>query len=77
MRRRSDAIRFCENHKDSIDLMLTDVIMPRLKGPELAARARISRPHLKVLVKMTFTFDEHTVKTLRGAVHRLFTSHLT
>jgi CheY-like chemotaxis protein len=35
-----------ENH---IDLLITDVIMPGLTGPELAAHLRERRPALKVL----------------------------
>ena len=45
----SAAIRATTDHAGSIDLLLTDVIMPELSGPELAKRLRLIRPALKVL----------------------------
>jgi len=37
------------DHTPRVDLMLTDVIMPGLNGPQLAAEARRRRPGLRVL----------------------------
>ena len=44
-----DAIALAERHRGDIDLLLTDVVMPRLSGPELAQRLRAMRPGLEVL----------------------------
>ncbi len=44
-----DAIRMTEGNTEKIDLLLTDVIMPELSGPELAKRLRVFLPSLKVL----------------------------
>ena len=44
-----EAIRATKAHNGSIDLLLTDVIMPDLSGPELAKRLRKIKPDLKVL----------------------------
>jgi PAS domain S-box-containing protein len=41
----------------SIDLLLTDVMMPRLNGPELAAALRQWRPDQRVLFMSGFTSD--------------------
>lgn len=44
-----EALRFCEQGDNQIDLLLTDVIMPEIAGDELANEVRSSRPDLPVL----------------------------
>jgi two-component system cell cycle sensor histidine kinase/response regulator CckA len=44
-----DAIALAERHRGEIDLLLTDVVMPRMSGPELAQELRGLRPGLEVL----------------------------
>jgi len=44
-----EAIVVAERHRGPIDLLVTDVVMPRLSGPELAERLRSLRPELEVL----------------------------
>ena len=44
-----DAIALAERHRGEIDLLLTDVVMPRMSGPELAQKLRALRPGLEVL----------------------------
>jgi CheY-like chemotaxis protein len=38
-----------------VDLVITDVVMPGLTGPELAARLRLARPRLKILYMSGYT----------------------
>jgi len=42
-------LRFCEGHKGSIDLLITDVIMPEMGGVEFSVRLKAVRPGMKVL----------------------------
>ena len=52
-----DALRFCENYNDKIDLMLTDVIMPHMSGKMLAEQLAPQRPGMRVLYMSGYTDD--------------------
>jgi signal transduction histidine kinase/ActR/RegA family two-component response regulator len=43
------ALALCEHHRGTIDLLVTDVLMPRLSGPDLAEQLTATRPTLRVL----------------------------
>jgi len=43
------AILFCETKDVSIDLLLTDVVMPKMTGIELSVKIKALRPKIKVL----------------------------
>jgi two-component system, cell cycle sensor histidine kinase and response regulator CckA len=49
------AMALSADHVGPIDLLLTDVIMPRILGPELALRLEILRPGLRVLFTSGYT----------------------
>jgi len=44
-----DALLICEEHGATIDLLLTDVVMPRMNGRLLTDRLRVVRPQLRAL----------------------------
>jgi PAS domain S-box-containing protein len=52
-----EALRFLEDDKCQIDLLVSDVVMPRMSGPVLAARARELRPELPVLLCSGYPTD--------------------
>jgi len=45
----NEALRLAAQHKEPIDLLITDIIMPNLGGEDLASRLAKIRPHLKVV----------------------------
>jgi len=49
------ALKLVEQHPDHIDLLITDVVMPEMGGPELAAQLTVSRPGLAVLYMSGYT----------------------
>jgi two-component system cell cycle sensor histidine kinase/response regulator CckA len=51
------ALLICESHKEGIHLLLTDVVMPEMSGPELADRLAQLRPETKVLFMSGYTDD--------------------
>ncbi len=50
-----DALSLCERKEVPIDLMLSDVVMPGMKGPELRDRIAAIRPGIKVLFMSGYT----------------------
>jgi CheY-like chemotaxis protein len=44
-----EALALFEDHRDEIDVLVTDVVMPRLGGSELVHKVRAQRPELPVL----------------------------
>ena len=55
----AQAISASEKHHGQIDLLLSDVVMPGIGGPELAVRLRMRRPTLRVLLMSGY--DEHSL----------------
>jgi two-component system, cell cycle sensor histidine kinase and response regulator CckA len=53
----SEAIRLAEHHPGTIDLLLTDVVMPGMNGRDLATTLLALRPDLKVLFTSGYTAD--------------------
>lgn len=51
------AVEWMERHGSVVDLLLTDVCMPGMSGPDLARRTRELRPDLQVLF-MSGHFEE-------------------
>jgi CheY-like chemotaxis protein len=54
----AEALRLASTHAGRIHLLLSDVVMPRLSGRELAEHLRHSLPTLKVLFLSGYTDDE-------------------
>ncbi len=52
-----DALTRAAAHAGGIDLLLTDVVMPGLSGPELARRFRMARPGARVLFMSGYAAD--------------------
>ena len=53
----ADAVEVIQQYKAPIHLMLTDVVMPGIGGPELAKRAATLRPDMKVLYASGYAGD--------------------
>jgi two-component system cell cycle sensor histidine kinase/response regulator CckA len=52
-----EAIALASAHESGIDLLLTDVVMPEMNGPDMAERVRSHHPATKVLFMSSHTTD--------------------
>jgi CheY-like chemotaxis protein len=72
-----EALHLAAAHRGTIHLLLTDVVMPRMGGRELAERATRLRPELRVLFMSGYTDDavvrHGVVEDKVGFVHKPFT----
>jgi two-component system cell cycle sensor histidine kinase/response regulator CckA len=57
----AQALEVSDKYHGQIDLLLSDVVMPGIGGPELAVRLRMRRPSLRVLLMSGY--DEHSLGT--------------
>jgi PAS domain S-box-containing protein len=66
----SHAIAVCEKADEKVDLVLTDVVMPNMSGPQLAEQLRVLRPDMKILFMSGYPREEFEESRKRGeAVH--------
>ena len=66
------ALRLAQQHRGVIHLLLTDVVMPRVSGRELAERLTQVRPDMKVLYASGYTDDS----VVRHGILELGTAYL-
>ena len=64
-----EAIRLCRNHKEPIHLLITDVVMPKMSGKDVARRLQMVHPETRVLFMSGYT-DEAIVH------HGIVDSHI-
>jgi CheY-like chemotaxis protein len=53
----AEALEIAEQYADPIGLVVTDMVMPEMGGPELASRLRALRPELMVVFMSGYTED--------------------
>jgi PAS domain S-box-containing protein len=53
----AEALKLADAHRGPLDLLLTDVVMPDLSGPRIAAQLQERFPRLKVLFMSGYTDD--------------------
>lgn len=53
-----EALDVCASYSGTIDLMITDVIMPEMNGKELASKIHETKPDLKILFMSGYTGEE-------------------
>ncbi len=62
-----DALRAADGFEGTIHVLLSDVVMPGMKGPALARRLRAARPSIRVLLMSGYAADVVTEDDLKEA----------
>jgi signal transduction histidine kinase/ActR/RegA family two-component response regulator len=62
-----EALRYLTDRTHQVDIMLSDVVMPGMHGPELAARVRGMYPVLPILLMSGYADDEQMAATVQKA----------
>jgi two-component system cell cycle sensor histidine kinase/response regulator CckA len=62
-----EALEVAEDFRQPIDLLLTDVVMPGMKGPDLAKRLKLLRPTMRVLLMSGYAADVVTTADLKDS----------
>jgi CheY-like chemotaxis protein len=58
------ALDMCQQHDGTIDLLVSDVVMPRLNGLQLSEQLRLSRPEIKLLFITGFADEVPALREL-------------
>ena len=73
----ADAIAVARDPSQRVDLLLADVMMPLMSGPEVAARVRSVRPGLPVLLMSGYAEESIGALSPGGAEHGFIANPFT
>jgi len=59
------ALSTYREHQTEIDLVIADMVMPRISGPELFARIKEINPDVRVVVSSGYSHDQEGERMLR------------
>jgi CheY-like chemotaxis protein len=73
----ADALRMAAKHEGRLDLLLTDVVMPGMTGPELARQFISQFPRIRILFMSGYTDDAIEKHGVRGRTVRVLQKPFT
>ncbi len=73
----ADALRISAKHEGRLDLLLTDVVMPGMTGPELARQFISAFPRIRILYMSGYTDDAIEKHGVRGRAVRVLQKPFT
>jgi CheY-like chemotaxis protein len=68
----AEALAVFGEHADAVDLVMSDMILPQLGGPEVCAKLRESKPHLPCVIMSGYPLEDESDRLRRlGITHWL------
>ena len=61
----AEAIKIYKKHQDKIDLVILDMVMPKLSGGETFDRLKAINPHIKVILSSGYSIDGQATEILQ------------
>ncbi len=56
-RNAAEAFSLCQHDKEEIHILVTDVVLPKMSGPELAKELKALRPNMRILFMSGYMDD--------------------
>jgi len=73
----STALEWCDHHPAGIDLLVSDLVLPQMNGPDLAARIVRAHPETRVLFVSGYAKDSFTQRGITLPANAILTKPFT
>ena len=71
------ALEYCDNNRDAVSVVFTDMMMPLMDGAELASVLRVRHPEIRVIAASGLTANNEIARAADSGVHQFLSKPFT